>query len=200
MMSPRWSTIFGFLALSVVFRLIPFALLKFDVQVHPETTTYPWNFSPILPICLFGGAMYTNPRAVYVVPWATYLLGDLGIWALTGRLEWALYANQPVVYLSLALVASTGFLVRGHHSWRRIVTAGVLASTVFFVVTNFGVWAFGDGTLYPKTVAGLVECYFRAIPYYRNTLVSMVVFLPILFSRLSLIDVATASRMTRQYG
>ena len=44
---------------------------------------------------------------------ATFLVGVLGIGTITGRLDWALYAHQPVVYLSVALVAATGVLVRG---------------------------------------------------------------------------------------
>ena len=33
---------------------------------------------------------------------------------------------------------------------------------------------------------GLAACYLRAVPYFRNTLVSMAVFLPLLFSRVGL--------------
>jgi hypothetical protein len=36
------------------------------------------------------------------------------------------------------------------------------------VITNFAVWAFGG--LYPHSLTGLTECYFLAIPFFRNTL------------------------------
>ena len=71
-------------------------------------------------------------------------------------------------------------------TWRGVAAAGLVASAGFFVLTNFGVWAFGDGAIYPHTPAGLVDCYVRALPFFRNTLVSMAVFLPLPFSRVAL--------------
>jgi hypothetical protein len=189
MMTPRLSVLMSLLLLSVVARLVPYALSHLGVSIDPADTIYPWNFSPILPICLFGGACYAQPRLAYAVPFATFLLGDLGIWALTGRADWAFYAYQPVVYLSVALVVTTGFALRGQRSWRGVAGAGLVSSVGFFVVTNFGLWAFGDGSIYPQTLDGLVDCYVRAIPYLRNTVISMALFLPLLFSPVALKNV-----------
>ena len=92
MMRPRPVVLLALLALSVVARLVPYALSTLGVPIDPANTIYPWNFSPILPICLFGGAVYARRRLVYAIPFTTFLVGDLGIWALTGRLDWAFYA------------------------------------------------------------------------------------------------------------
>ena len=185
-MKPRPVVLLVLIALSVAARLIPYALSTLGVPIDPANTIYPWNFSPILPICLFGGAVYANRRLVYAIPFATFLVGDVGIWALSGRMDWAFYAHQPVVYLFVALVATTGFLARGHRSWQSVATAGLLSSVLFFVLTNFAVWSFSDGAIYPHTASGLVACYVAAIPYVRNSLISMALFLPLLFSRASL--------------
>ncbi len=57
----------------------------------------------------------------------------------------------------------------------------------------------GDGgTIDPHTATGLVDCYVRAIPYFRNTLISMAVFLPLLFSRVSLTQAAPTRRLAAQ--
>lgn len=186
MTTPRTSVVLTLLTLSVVVRLVPWILALVGISMDPAHTSYPWNLSPLLPLCIFGGACFQQRRLAYIVPLATFLLGDLGIWALSGRLDWAFYAYQPLVYLCLALVASTGFALRGRHTWRGVATAGLASSVLYFVVTNFGVWAFGDGTVYPHTAAGLMDCYIRALPFFRNTLISMAVFLPLLFSRASL--------------
>ena len=196
MMTPRPVILLALLVLSVVARLVPYALSTLGVPIDPANTIYPWNFSPLLPLCLFGGAVYASRRLVYAIPFATFLVGDLGIWAITGRLDWALYAHQPVVYLSVALVAATGSLVRGRRFWQRVAGAGLLSSTLFFVLTNFGVWAFGNGTIYPHTASGLVECYVMALPFFRNSLISMALFLPVLFSRISLTVPAPTSAAT----
>ena len=185
-MKPRRSVIVALFAVCVCVRLAPYVLARFGMSTDPESTTYPWNFSPILPLCLFAGAFFARAGAAYLVPLAALLLGDLGILALTGRADWAFYAGQPLVYLSLALVATTGFALREGRSWTRIAGVGLGSSVGFFLITNFGVWAFGDGLLYPKTLSGLVDCYVRAIPFFRNTLISMAVFLPLLFSRVAL--------------
>jgi hypothetical protein len=185
-MRPRFSLILALLALGLAARLAPYVLSHFGISIDPENTAYPWNFSPILPVCIFGGAFYGRQIMVYAIPFATYLIGDLGIWALTGRFDWAFYSFQPVVYLSVALVAATGLALRGQQSWARVAAAGLISSVGFYLVTNFGLWAFSGGTLYPQTLAGLTDCYVRGIPYFRNTLISMAVFLPLLFSRVAL--------------
>ena len=186
MTSIRLPALFALLALSVAVRLAPYVFGAHHVD--PGSMAYPWNFSPILSLSLFGGALYASRRLVYLVPLATYLLGDLGIWFLTGRADWALYGGQPFVYLAVALVAACGFLMRGRRSWGRFAASGTLAAVGFFVVTNFAVWAFGGGLRYPLTAAGLIDCYVQAIPFFRNSLISMAVFLPLLFSPVTLRD------------
>ena len=119
-MKPRLSVILALLAVSVAVRLIPYVLAQFGMTVEPGNTVYPWNFSPFLPICLFGGAMFARARMAYLVPFAAWLLGDLGVWALTGRADWAFYAHQPVIYLSVALVAFIGFSLRRGRSWKGV--------------------------------------------------------------------------------
>ena len=186
MTSIRLPVLLAIVALSVGVRLGPYVFGAHHVD--PGSMAHPWNFSPILALSLFGGALYASRRLVYLVPLATYLLGDVGIWVVTGRADWALYAGQPVVYLAVALVATCGFLMRGKRSWGRLAGSGLLAAVGFFVVTNFAVWASGGGVRYPMNVAGLIDCYVQAIPFFRNSLVSMAVFLPLLFSPVALRD------------
>jgi hypothetical protein len=65
----------------------------------------------------------------------------------------------------------------------------------FFLVSNFAVWV--AGTMYPMSWAGLIECYVKAIPFFRNELISAPLFsavffgLPVLYSYTSRI---TASK------
>ena len=192
MTSIRLPVLLGLIVLSVGVRLAPYAFGAHHVD--PGSMAYPWNFSPILALSLFGGALYASRRLVYLVPLATYLLGDVGIWLVTGRADWALYGGQPLVYLSVALVATCGFLMRGHRSWGRLAGSGTLAAVGFFVVTNFAVWAFGGGLRYPLNMAGMIDCYVQAIPFFRNSLISMAVFLPLLFSPVTLRDRALIPR------
>ena len=49
----------------------------------------------------------------------------------------------------------------------------VLSSVVFFVVSNFGVWVMGG---YTYDFSGFVACYVMAVPFFKNTLLSTVIF------------------------
>ena len=185
-MQPRATTLVILVLIALGFRLAPYLLQALGVPFDPTSTAYAWNFSPILPLAVFGAACYRGRGLSFLVPFGVYLAGDLGIWALTGRADWAFYGVQPVVYLSLALVVCLGFLLRRRRTWLRIAGTGFASAVAFFLVTNFGVWALGGGTHYPHNAAGLIDCYVQAIPFFRNTLISMAIFLPLLFSRLAL--------------
>ena len=50
----------------------------------------------------------------------------------------------------------------------RLVATTFLASLAFFVLSNFGTWLFRD--MYPHTFAGLLSCYYSAIPFYKAEL------------------------------
>jgi hypothetical protein len=47
-----------------------------------------------------------------------------------------------------------------------------VASFLFFLISNFGVWLYW----YPQNFEGLIKCYTLAIPFYKNTLLSDLVF------------------------
>ena len=49
-------------------------------------------------------------------------------------------------------------------------TSGAL---IFFIISNFGVWLSGG---YGYTYSGLIECYFLAIPFFYNTLISTIIY------------------------
>jgi hypothetical protein len=55
-----------------------------------------------------------------------------------------------------------------------VISASLTASLSFYAVSNFAVWAVWN--LYPKTLAGLAECYTMAIPFFRNTMASDLLF------------------------
>jgi hypothetical protein len=68
---------------------------------------------------------------------------------------------------------STGQLVR------RGLLCALAPATVFFITTNFAVWAFESD--YAKTAAGLAECYVQALPFFRSMVYGDVFYLAILF-------------------
>ena len=56
-----------------------------------------------------------------------------------------------VAYTAFLLITVMGFLLRGHRTVPAIGSVTLAGSVVFYVVTNFGVWAFGH--LYHTTAS-----------------------------------------------
>src|SRR5690606_24958750 len=76
------------------------------------------------------------------------------------------------VYVCIAATVGIGLLTR-RTVWS-VVFGAVLATGLFFLVTNFCVWAFG--AMYPGTAVGLLACYAAALPFAGNMLLSSIAF------------------------
>ena len=61
-----------------------------------------------------------------------------------------------------------GILLRKRKKWQIAVGGALGGGVVFFILTNLAVWGFTP--LYAKTLAGLSQCFFMALPFFRNTL------------------------------
>jgi hypothetical protein len=101
-------------------------------------------------------------------------------------LSYALYPGQFLSYVGLMLVCGCGLLIRRSRNWGTILAASLLGPTVYFLVSNFAVWAFDLGIGYPRTPAGLLEAYVAGLPFYRNQLLSTLGFSALLFSPLGM--------------
>ena len=138
-----------------------------------------WNATPITAVALFSGAYLTDRRLAFFVPLAALFVSDV-ILGFYGPGEMA------SVYLSFALVVALGLWVGEKRSVLRIGSAALSASLLFFVTTNFAVWAFG--TAYPKSIAGLIECYGVALPFFRHTLAGDLSYTLLLFGGFALLE------------
>lgn len=80
------------------------------------------------------------------------------------------YPGFIFTYLGFASYYFWGRLAKGQV--KKQVLFLPLASFCFFMLSNLGVWFFW----YPRTLTGLLSCYFVALPFYRNTLLGDVFF------------------------
>jgi hypothetical protein len=115
------------------------------------------NFTPVGAMALFGGAFLANRVRALAAVFAAMLISDLFL---------GFHATAWAVYLSLGMIVLLGSQFIG--GLRSGVAICVLASLLFFLVTNFAVWL--GGGLYPLTLEGLILCYVAAIPFFWNTL------------------------------
>ena len=82
-----------------------------------------------------------------------------------GFYTWQIMAS---VYLSFVLAGLIGMLIRKNKKAATVIGGTILGSILFFLITNFAVWAFGS--MYTHSFAGLMQCYTMAIPFFKNTL------------------------------
>ncbi len=131
---------------------------------------HPANVTPVTAIALFG-AFYLDKRSAFLVPLAAMLLSD----AILG-----FHSGMIWVYGSFVAITGIGFWLRDHRGIMQTIGATVAGSVLFYAVTNFGVWL-GSPAMYPRTAAGLAECYVAAIPFFRNTLLGDLGYVALLF-------------------
>ncbi len=188
---PRWKFVAFVFVYMIAIKLLPYVMSRFtEMSIEEAFASYPWGFSPIFALALFGGAIYRSKMVAVWAPLAAMLLGDLGIWAITGVFSYAFYSTQVLVYLSFALCAVIGFSLRSKRTIGKTVGAGFAGCLVFFIITNFGAWI--GFTTYPKTLSGLIECYIAGLPFFRNHLIATAIFGGILFSPACLYQVSSA--------
>ncbi|WP_435007787.1 DUF6580 family putative transport protein [Tundrisphaera lichenicola] len=153
---------------------------------------HPPNFTPTMAIALFGAATFGSFRSAILVSFGALLASD-AILQLTYQLGWqpsrGFYQGQWVVYSCVAATMLIGASLRNRRNVATIGAAALASSLLFFVATNFAVWASDDlGTYYPRTMAGLVLCYEAALPFFRNSLAGDACFTLALFGSLALAE------------
>lgn len=126
---------------------------------------HPMNFAPVAAIALFAG-VYMDKKFAFIIPIAAMLLSDIFLGFYAG-IEW--------VYGSFVVVALIGLWLKkrvenksGAGKAGYIFASTLVASVLFFLLTNFGVWT--SGMMYEMSLKGLAECYIMAIPFFRNSL------------------------------
>ena len=155
--------------------LVGLTILLVVFAVASRMVPHPANFAPIGAIALFGGAVLPRKIAV-VLPLAAMIISDFFI----GFHPLILYT-----WGSFALIAIFSSYRFRTISLSNVIVGSLVASLLFFVVSNFGVWF--EGRLYDRTLVGLIECYHNALPFFRGTLQGDLVYSSILFGAYSLV-------------
>ncbi len=128
---------------------------------------HPPNFTPMAAIALFAGFIFLKRYMAVIAVILTMLLTDYFAFGYLSA-EWFASKSMWVVYLALLFPIVFKNFLQKKLGLFRVAGAALASSTVFFVATNFAVWAFTP--MYEKTWAGLVLCYTMAIPFFQNTI------------------------------
>ncbi|MDG2060417.1 MAG: hypothetical protein P8J93_01195 [SAR86 cluster bacterium] len=144
----NFKSILFFLILVSLSRLIP----------HPP------NFTPLLSIAIFLPFLLEDKRIVLILPLAVLLITDFFLGS---------YNLMLWVYGSMLLISGISFYFYSN-SLKRLTVLSLIAPSLFFIVTNFGVWI--GSSNYSQDLSGLFLCYYYAIPFYAMNLISTLLF------------------------
>lgn len=131
---------------------------------------HPPNFSPVMAMALFSGAVLMDRRLALIAPLAAMLLADLVL---------GFHSTMVFVYLAMVLVVMAGRMLGDKRGVLTLVGAGFGGALLFFVITNAGVW-WVQG-MYPRDFSGLLACYTAALPFFHNTLMATLLYGAMLF-------------------
>ncbi len=131
---------------------------------------HPWNFTAVGAMALFGGAYFPSKKQSLLIPLAALFISDLVL---------GFHSTMVFVYGAFALIGLLGWSLRSQKSAVQVGTLSLVSSAVFFLVSNFGVWAMGG--FYAPTWQGLVQCYVAAIPFLDNQIYGDLFFSATLF-------------------
>lgn len=173
--------------------LIWLALAAIGVGTRVLLSDLP-NFAPVAALALFAGYFFTSRTWAALLPSVVMIGSDLVLGGYDCRLMLVVYGSLTLPVLFGVLLRDAARFETGRSAWTR--TAGLIgsclaSSVLFFVVTNFAVWALSDW--YASSWDGLVHCYARALPFFRYTLQGDLFFSVVLFGGYAL---ATAAGWT----
>lgn len=131
------------------------------------------NFTPTTALALFAGFYFAGRWTALAVPLCVMLVSNLWLpsYLTTGEMV--------VIYAALSWPVLLGRMLKKPPGAWVVLLAGGVPSLLFFVASNFAVWA--GGHLYPRTFDGLLECYAYALPFYRWMLTADLMFAALLF-------------------
>jgi hypothetical protein len=153
------------------------ALLLVSLGVMGRLLPHGANFAPVTALTMVA-AVWLPRRYSWLVPLAIMMISDF-------FLGW--HALAPLIWMTYAVTgfwASSGY--QRLKSKPLVVAVTPLASGLFFVLSNLGVWL--QNELYPRTLAGLANCFLMALPFLRNTVLSDVLLTAGLFTVISAIQ------------
>lgn len=140
-----------------------------------------WSgFSPVIAIALFSGMIIKEKNISFLLPLLALFISDLAIQVLYKMHLFpygGIYDGQWKNYLILLSCTLIGWGFKGR-SYLTIILGAIAAPTVYFLISNFMVWQAVTEAVYTKDFKGLMNCYTAALPFYRNSLIATLVFLP----------------------
>lgn len=149
---------------------------------------YPHNFSPIIGMALFGGAMIQDKKLAFLLPLLSMFLSDM-MFEISGIAPGFWGWGQLVGYAILALITVFGFTMK-KPSVLKVAGYSITSSVIFFILSNLSFFLIDNPIYhtYTQDFNGLQQCYIMALPFFRNGLITDLVYSGLLFGTFYLVN------------
>ena len=146
--------------------ILPICLIL--VLSFSRAIPHPPNFTPILAVGIFSGFFFRNFFLSSFIVLSSMFVGDLYL---------GFHGTMIFTYTALIVSVLIGALIK-NFKFKELFFTSLFSSFCFFIITNFGAWL--TLPMYEKNLAGLLQSYVLAIPFFHNTLISTFIYLIVL--------------------
>jgi hypothetical protein len=145
------------------------------------------GFAPQIAMALFAGSVSRDKRFSFLFPILSLFISDLlyqflysqGLSTIKG-----FYSGQWENYLLIASITVIGFFIN-KNKLAQIFIGSLAGAVYFFLVSNFMVWVGGgldiNNQPYPRSFNGLLFCYSEALPFFKWSVISTLLFNGVFF-------------------
>ncbi len=163
------------------------------------------NFAPVTAIGIFAGYVLRSRLMAMSIVLLAMFISDLMIGFASIEMRMFIYATFFVPVLFGRMVrrvrpldgsqADDSGLGRAVKYIGGVTGSSLASSLIFFVLSNLAVFILFN--YYPKTWAGLVQCYVMAIPFLRGTLLGDLMYTGLFFAAFEMARFVMARMATR---
>ena len=165
---------------------VSFLILIIAASLYRVMPGRPYGFAPMIAMAVFGGAVIKDKKFAFLFPLLAMFISD-GFYQLlyingVGTIP-GFYEGQLINYILFGGLTVFGFFIKNFNI-KKIALASFAAPTVYFLISNFLVWASASpmaGLARPKTFSGLLMCYSDGLPFYPWSVASTFIFSALFF-------------------
>ena len=152
---------------------------------------HPPNVTAVGATALFGAAYFAKKYWAFLIPFLALWISDLvlnnvvygafteGFTMFSSYMIWTYSAFGLIILLGSSVLKKVKPL--------NLLGASLGASTIFFLLTNFGTWYANFGDIYANNFTGLMAAYAAGLPYFLNTIVGDLFYVGVLFGAFELV-------------
>jgi hypothetical protein len=142
---------------------------------------YPHNFSPMVGMAIFGGAVIKDKRLAFALPLFSMFLSDVlfqvfhiaqGFWGWGQLIGYGIFGLITIIAFNLKKINVVN--VAGY---------SIMSSVIFFVLSNTGFFVFDNPVYftYPQSFAGYIACLKGGLPFFRTSILADLIYSGVLF-------------------